>query len=96
MTKSTIALIVLASAAAFSGTARADDFVTASNQESARVARESAGVFIGGLDGVPQLHGQMSHTQAGRIPAGHAAAQPSFSAEDRFLFALGDRGKDNG
>lgn len=83
MKKTSFALILLASAAAFSGVARADETTTAGNQESARVARDG-GVFTG----APALESRQLRVQ--HQPAASAVAQG-----DHFLFQIGDRGIGN-
>lgn len=91
MNKLSIAAIALASFAAFAGVARADETVTAENQETARVARESAGVFIGGQD---QPHVVLGYAErASANPLGDLTAPaPAPTAADRAFLKLGNRG----
>ncbi|MFG1351424.1 hypothetical protein [Xanthobacter autotrophicus] len=88
MRKSILSLAILAGALSFTAVARADDSVTEANRESIRVAR---GVTADHDGGAQHVLGYGNQAHAG----GFAGAQPGpagVSANDTFLFELGDRG----
>ncbi|MDI4663524.1 hypothetical protein K9U40_04110 [Xanthobacter autotrophicus] len=87
MRKSILSLAILAGALAFTAAARADDSVTDANRESIRVARGVTAEH----DGAQRVlgYGNQVHT-GGFAGAQHGAA--GLSANDAFLFELGDRG----
>lgn len=87
MKTTSIALIFLAGISAFSGVARADESVTAVNTETARVARESAGVFLGAAPA--------AESRSLRAPQGQAASGSATTHEDRAFLMQGDRGIGN-
>ena len=88
MRKSILSLVILAGALTFTAAARADDSVTDANRESIRVAR---GITADRDSGAQHAlgYGNQAHT-GGFAGAEHETA--GISANDAFLFELGDRG----
>lgn len=80
------AAILLAGAMAFAGVARADETDTAVNQESSRVARESAGVTFG----APAYESRQLSVPHHPAAAGHATTY-----SDHAFIDQGDRGVGN-
>ncbi|MDI4655689.1 hypothetical protein [Xanthobacter autotrophicus] len=88
MRKSILSLAILAGALAFTAAARADDSVTDANRESIRVAR---GVTADHDGGAQRALGYGNQAHTGGF-AGTQQGSSGVSANDAFLFELGDRG----
>lgn len=88
MRKSILSLAILASALSFTAAARADDSVTDANRESIRVAR---GITADEDAGSQHVYGYANQGHTGGF-AGAQHGTSGVSANDAFLFELGDRG----